>query len=72
MEADDDDYQEIDSSLVPNQDEEFFFQMDDIHATGPFTCNRFSYHLVTPMHLQVLVSGKVGRSLRISKINMMI
>lgn len=41
MEADDDDYQEIDSSLVPNQDEEFFFQMDDIHATGPFTCNRF-------------------------------
>ena len=32
MEGDDDDYQEMDNSVVPNQDDDFFFHLEDMQV----------------------------------------
>lgn len=32
MEGDDDDYQDMDNSVVPNQDDDFFFHLEDMQV----------------------------------------
>ena len=34
MEGDDDDYQEIDNSVVPSQDDDFLLQLEDMQMAG--------------------------------------
>ena len=44
MEADDDDFQDIDNAIAPHLDDEFMFHMEDIFPTGKLvvdlTCSR--------------------------------